>query len=47
MLSARLGKGRPGPILGTWIGGLVLCVAPAVFAILFGPILFAFLYGNR
>ncbi|MDP1826166.1 MAG: hypothetical protein Q8L48_23065 [Archangium sp.] len=35
-----------GTRIGLQIGGFLLCTLPALFLVLFGPIVFAFMYGN-
>lgn len=35
-----------GTRIGLQIGGFLLCTVPALFLVLFGPIVFAFMYGN-
>jgi hypothetical protein len=44
-LAAALQRGS-GAKIGLGIAGLLLCTLPALFLILFGPIVFAFTYGN-
>ena len=44
-LAAALQRGN-GAKIGLGIAGLLLCTLPAVFLILFGPVVFAFMYGN-
>ena len=44
-LVAALQRGS-GAKIGLGLAGLLLCTLPAVFLILFGPVVFAFLYGN-
>ncbi len=44
ILVAVFKKSVPATV-GTWLGSLVLCTFPAVFLVLFGPIVFAFMYG--
>jgi len=44
-LAAALQRGS-GAKIGLGVAGLLLCTLPAVFLILFGPIVFAFIYGR-
>ncbi len=40
------GLQKKGARVGIWIGGVLLCTLPALFLVLFGPIIFTFMYGQ-